>query len=220
MKNTAKHLLFLNDLSTQTLEELNSDNSIKVSSEPLIKTSAITFNHDDLDVTKTWVFTSRKAIEILLEHNLSFSKKIYAIGQKTADLIPSAIIPEKASAIDLAKLIIKAQEKDVIFICGNRRRNDLPSKLLSHGIKVKEVTVYQTENLNKTVNLQGIDGLAFMSPSAVYSLAQNGGFKNLPCFAIGTTTALALKDEGQKCMISKTTNAKSLVDIAKHYLNK
>ena len=78
----------------------------------------------------------------------------------------------------------------------------------------------QTENLNKTVNLQGIDGLAFMSPSAVYSLAQNGGFKNLPCFAIGTTTALALKDEGQKCMISKTTNAKSLVDIAKHYLNK
>ena len=57
-----------------------------------------------------------------------------------------------------------------------------------------------------------------MSPSAVHSLAQNGGFNNLPCFAIGTTTAKALKDEGQKCMISKTTNAESLVDIAKHYL--
>jgi uroporphyrinogen-III synthase len=218
MKNTAKHLLFLNDLSKQTLEKLNYDKSIKVTAQPLIKTSAIAFNHNDLDVMKTWVFTSRKAVETLIENNISFSKKSYAIGQKTADLIPSAITPQKASAIDLAELIIKSQEKEVIFICGNKRRDDLPSKLLSHGIKVKEVIVYQTENLNKTVNLQGIDGLAFMSPSAVHSLAQNGGFNNLPCFAIGTTTAKALKDEGQKCMISKTTNAESLVDIAKHYL--
>jgi uroporphyrinogen-III synthase len=56
-----------------------------------------------------------------------------------------------------------------------------------------------------------------MSPSAVYSLAQNGGFNNLPCFAIGPTTAQALKNEGQQCIISKTTTAKSLVETAKNY---
>ena len=75
MKNTAKHLLFLNDLSKQTLEKLNYDKSIKVTAQPLIKTSEIAFNHNDLDVMKTWVFTSRKAVETLIENNISFSKK-------------------------------------------------------------------------------------------------------------------------------------------------
>jgi uroporphyrinogen-III synthase len=105
----------------------------------------------------------------------------------------------------------------VIFICGDKRRDDLPEILKSFYIEVKEVHVYQTINLNKTVNLHAIDGLAFMSPSAVYSLAQNGGFNNLPCFAIGPTTAQALKDKGQQCIISKATTAKSLVETAKNY---
>jgi uroporphyrinogen-III synthase len=58
-----------------------------------------------------------------------------------------------------------------------------------------------------------------MSPSSVYSLAQNGGFMNLPCFAIGPTTAQALNNEGQKYIISKSTTPQSLVDTAIHYFN-
>lgn len=217
MKNTVKHLLFLNDLSRKTQDQLNTDKSLKVSSIPLIRTSKIDFDFTELDPTKSWVFSSRTAVEILLKTNTPFSNKIYAIGQKTAELIPSAIIPKKASAVDLAKLIIEKEEKEVIFICGNKRRDELPQHLTSHGVNVKEVVVYQTENLNKTVNLHGIDGLAFMSPSAVHSLAQNGGFNNLPCFAIGPTTAHALKQEGQQCITSKTTTPKSLVETAKNY---
>ena len=220
MKNTTKQLLFLNDLSAQTLEELNSDKDLQVSCNALIRTSELAFKSQELDPNKVWVFTSRKAVDIILKNNIAVSKKIYAIGQKTANLLPSAVIPHISSASELAKLIIEKQEKEVIFICGSRRRDELPKLLRSHSIKVKEVVVYQTENLNKTVNLQSIDGLAFMSPSSVYSLAQNGGFKNLPCFAIGPTTAQALKDEGQKCIISNSTTPQSLVKIAKHYFNK
>ena len=220
MKNTAKHLLFLNNLSKQTLEKLNLNESLNVSCIPLIKASATDFNIKKLDSEIPWAFSSRTAVEIVLSKNIPLSKKIYAIGPKTAELIPSAIIPSKASAIELANLIIEKKEKEVIFICGNRRRDELPEQLSSEGIQIKEVVVYEIENLNKTVNLHGIDGLAFMSPSAVYSLAKNGEFNDLPCFALGPTTAQAIKEKGQKCIISKTTTPMSIVETAIKYFNK
>jgi len=220
MKSTVKNLLFLNDLSEQTLKKLNSDKKLKVSYNSLINISEIPFDNHKLDQNKTWVFTSRNAVEIILKNKIPLSKSIYAVGEKTANLLPSATIPKTASAVELAKIIIKEHLKEVIFICGNRRRNELPDLLTSHAIKLKEVVVYESKNINKTVNLQSIDGLAFMSPSSVNSLAKNGGFMNLPCFAIGPTTAKALNDEGQKCIISKSTTPQSLVDTAKHYFNK
>jgi len=195
MKKTSKHLLFLNDLSEQTLKELNSDKKLNVSCNGLIKISEIPFDKGELDQNKTWVFTSRNAVEIILKNKITLSQSIYAIGEKTASLLASATIPKIASSLEVAKLIIKKELKEVIFICGNRRRDELPDLLKSHAIKLKEVVVYESKNLNKTVNLQSIDGLAFMSPSSVYSLAQNGGFMNLPCFAIGPTTAQALNNE-------------------------
>lgn len=219
MKSTAKHLLFLNDLSEQTLKELNSDKKLKVSCNALIKTSEVAFNKQEIDPNKTWVFTSRNAVEIILKNKIPLSQSIYAVGEKTAHLLPSASIPKIATAQELAKLIIEEQIKEVIFICGNRRRDELPKLLTSHKINLKEVVVYQTKHVNKTLNLQTVNGLAFMSPSSVHSLAQNGGFNDLPCFAIGPTTAQALNDEGQKCIISKLTTPQSLVDIAKHYFN-
>ena len=219
MKSIVKNLLFLNDLSEQTLIDLNSDQNLKVSCNGLIQISEIPFDKGELDQNKTWVFTSRNAVEVILKNKIPISQSIYAIGEKTAILLPTAKIPKIASAFEVAKLIIKEQLKEVIFICGNRRRDELPDLLKSNAIKLKEVVVYESKNLNKTVNLQSIDGLAFMSPSSVYSLAQNGGFMNLPCFAIGPTTAKALNNVGQKCIISESTTPQSLVDIAKQYFN-
>ena len=219
MKSTAKHLLFLNDLTEQTLKELNSNKKMKVSCDGLIQISEIPFDKGELDQNKTWVFTSKNAVEIILKNKIPLSQSIYAVGEKTANLLSSATIPKISTALELAKLMIKDKLKEVIFICGNSRRDELPDLLKSHSIKLKEVIVYESKNLNKTVNLQSIDGLAFMSPSSVYSLAQNGGFLNLPCFAIGPTTAQALNNEGQKCIISKYTTPQSLVDTAIHYFN-
>jgi uroporphyrinogen-III synthase len=217
MKNTVKRLLFLNDLSPKTLLDLNTDKSILVTSIPLIQTSVIPYDSKELDPNIPWIFSSQTAVESLNKKEVTLPKKIYAIGQRTAEQLPHALIPEKATAKNLAQLIIDSNEQAVIFICGNRRRDELPELLKTKGIKVKEVVVYQTVNLQKTVNLHNIDGLAFMSPSAVHSLAQNGGFENLPCFAIGPTTAQALQDEGQDCVISKKTQARSIVDAAQQY---
>jgi uroporphyrinogen-III synthase len=214
MKSTPKTLLFLNTLSKEQLNDFT-DYSLNVDSTPLIETEALSFDKSLLDTNIPWVFTSQTAVDLIA--GLPLSKKIYAIGQKTASKLSNAIIPNISTAKELAKIIIENKEKKVIFICGDKRRDDLPEILKSFYIEVKEVHVYQTINLNKTVNLHAIDGLAFMSPSAVNSLAQNGGFNNLPCFAIGPTTAQALKDKGQQCIISKATTAKSLVETAKNY---
>ena len=180
---------------------------MKVSCNGLIQISEIPFDKGELDQNKTWVFTSRNAVEIILKNKIPLSHSIYAVGEKTASLLPSTI-PKIASALEVAKLIIKKQLEEAIFICGNRRRDELPDLLKSHAIKLKEVVVYESKNLNKTVNLQSIDGLAFMSPSGLFT-SQNGGFMNLPCFAIGPTTAQALNNEGQKCIISKSTTPKA-----------
>ena len=122
MKSTAKHLLFLNDLSKQTLKELNSDKKLKVSCNAIIQISEIPFDKGELDQNKTWVFTSKNAVEIILKNKIPLSQSIYAVGEKTANLLPTATIPKIASAIEVAKLLIKEQLEEVIFICGNRRR--------------------------------------------------------------------------------------------------
>jgi uroporphyrinogen-III synthase len=59
-----------------------------------------------------------------------------------------------------------------------------------------------------------------MSPSAVYSFQENAAFMHQICFAIGKSTAQALKDLGQDCIISKQTHAKSIVDAARQYFNR
>jgi len=218
MKSTPKTLLFLNALSSEQLHDFNQDHFLTVKCNPLIETKPLDFDAHQLDTNLPWVFTSRSAVEAV--KSIPLSKKIYAIGKQTAEGLSNTILPQKSTATDLAKLIIENNEKKVIFICGNKRREDLPEYLKSFNVEVKEVHVYQTINLNKTLNLHSVDGLAFMSPSAVYSLSENNGFNGLPCFAIGPTTAQALKNEGQDCIISNNTDARSIVEVAREYFNR
>ena len=212
----AKRLLFLNHISKESIASLNKVHpQLEVRCTPLIATKEVAFDPNVLDTTKPWAFTSQAAVKAVKKY--PFANTVYCVGEKTSNGLSNAITPTKSNAIELAKLIIQNKEKEVIFICGNRKKDDLPKALKQHNIKVKEVVVYETIYLQKSVNLQQIDGLAFMSPSAVHSMNENGGFSNLPCFAIGTTTAKALKSLGQKCVMSQQTNASSMVQAACQY---
>ena len=212
----AKRLLFLNPISEELVESFNNEHpKLKIECTPLIVTKEMPFDPSKLDTTKPWVFTSQAAVKTVKKH--PFSKTVYCVGEKTADSLTNAIRPAISNAKELAKLIIQNNEKEVLFICGNKKKEDLPNTLKRYEIKVNEVVVYETIFLQKSVNLQYIDGLAFMSPSAVHSMNENGGFGNLPCFAIGKTTAHALESLGQKCIISQQTNASSIVQAARQY---
>ncbi|MEI6949181.1 uroporphyrinogen-III synthase [Paraflavisolibacter sp. H34] len=148
------------------------------------------------------VFTSAHACEALT----SFLNKaavpgplngnVYCLSGKTRESLPSqltAFVTDIAdNAASLAQKIVARGEKEVLFFCGNQRRDELPHILKSAGIAVHEVVAYETTEV-PSVALPDPDGVLFFSPSAVRSFFSAN---RLPaaavCFAIGPTTAAAI----------------------------
>src|SRR4030095_768913 len=54
------------------------------------------------------------------------------------------IVGEAANASLLADKIIRKEIKEIIFFCGDKRRDELPLKLREAGITVHEVILYET----------------------------------------------------------------------------
>lgn len=212
--NNPKHILFLNKVDSDALTTTN----FIVSSEPLIQTTTLPFDSSTWNKKIPWVFTSRTASALFQQSDLP--ERVYAIGKRTAHHIKNALLPSNSTAKALAEFIIKNGEQSVLFICGKQRREELPNILKKAQINVIEQVIYHTQILQKNVDLQSVDALAFMSPSSVDGMVENGGFNNLPCFAIGPTTAQTLIEHGQKPIISTESSAESLTQTAKAYFNR
>ena len=116
----------------------------------------------------------------------------FVVGSKTEQVLKEAniaIIEKADNAKDLANRIIENHtEKSFIFLCGNKRRDELPKILQQNQIELKEIEVYNTE-LNPKKFDQEFDGILFFSPSAVQSFFQLNKSKNEIAFCIGNTTA-------------------------------
>ena len=211
------HILFFNKIDL----EANKSNSVRISCIPLIKTEKLQFNVAELDKNVPWVFTSKVAASCFKSHELP--SKIYAIGEKTAEGLQSnaknILIPDKPNSKDLAKLILANNETELFFVCGNQRRPDLKDILEGNGLILHEKIVYETIPLNVEIDLEGVDGLVFMSSSSVVQMAMKGGFNNLPCFAIGPTTGMELSLNGVDAIVSKSSTVESLIDDVEKYFN-
>ena len=206
-------LLFLNTIDKSLI---NKDfKNIKVFSLPMIKTIARKFVDSDLKSNFPWVITSQNAAKLISKKKLP--DKVYTIGEQTAKYFKNSLTPKKSSSIELAKLIVSNNEKEIIYLCGNQRRNELPEYLLNFNIKVNELIIYDTKYLDKIVNLHDYDALAFMSPSSVLAMQKSNGFGGLPCFAIGLTTAKTLNKIGLKCVISNQASVKGIIETAQNY---
>jgi uroporphyrinogen-III synthase len=151
------------------------------------------------------VFTSANAASVLddifqgLDMYPTPKWKVFCLAGRTKDALP-VTIPDEAimgtgvNAADLAQQIIAKEEKEVVFFCGNQRRDDLPQMLLKAGIGVQEVIVYETLELPSLAD-EDLDGVLFFSPSAVHSFfSMNQLPAKTVCFAIGLTTASAIAD--------------------------
>lgn len=90
------------------------------------------------------------------------------------------------------------------FLGSSQRLATLPNYLLEHGYKVNELTAYET--LTKKQLLQKkYDAIVFLSPSAVNSFfEQNTLDANVAIFAIGQTTANAVKKLNNNELIVST----------------
>ncbi|HYM95329.1 MAG TPA: uroporphyrinogen-III synthase [Chitinophagaceae bacterium] len=199
-------------LSTKKLEpsmiEQAKQNDIEVIEQEFIAVKPI-FSEEKFKQIIEWVragiqhivFTSSNAIDILeqyftTENRPDFSDcKIFCLSGKTRVAILNTgfseknIVGQADNASDLAKKIIAQKTEEVIFFCGNKRRDELPSILKEAGVIVHEIAVYETLETPKVVT-DDFDAILFFSPSAVQSFfSVNQLKKTTICFAIGKTTA-------------------------------
>lgn len=121
--------------------------------------------------------------------------KVYCIGITTNKLVKhyfgeTVLMGTATNAAELAGLIVEERKTNKLcFFCGDQRREELPSILRNNGIRVQEVEVYQTKEVQHTLQKE-YQGILFFSPSAVSSFFKSN---QLPAstvlFSIGTTTA-------------------------------
>jgi uroporphyrinogen-III synthase len=179
----------------------------------IIEQEAISVNpilsKEKQDEVKFWVlnqdihyviFTSANSVEAVKgylkkEDNwFTVNWKVFCIGGKTKEALSSFIHADNILATadygkDLAEKIVETGVKEVVFFCGNKRRDELPAMLKDAGVNVHEVVVYETIE-TPVVATDDVHGILFFSPSAVQSFfSVNQLKKDVVCFAIGQTTA-------------------------------
>lgn len=152
--------------------------------------------------TQARVFTSKNSVlslATLLDANPTqiVSKKTFTVGVKATEMLKDLRIHTSAKAghaLALAQIIARNSDVDAIdFFCGNMSLDDLPEYLESKGIRVHKEIVYQTEMVHHEVETASVNGLIFISPSAVYSFFKKNKINpEIPCFCIGATTSEAI----------------------------
>ena len=150
----------------------------------------------------TVIFTSMNAVEAVANEIGAQVPEwnVYCIGNTTQKLVKEyfgegVIAGTADSAGALAERIIEdgTGSDEVIFFCGDQRRDELPDLLRSHDIEVNEIVVYQTIRAPQKIE-KFYYGILFFSPSAVESFFENNKLpEQTILFAIGNTTATAIR---------------------------
>ncbi|WP_121352567.1 uroporphyrinogen-III synthase [Flavisolibacter nicotianae] len=172
------------------------------------------------------VFTSMNAVEAVASQATEVPGwKIYSIGNTTRKLIEEKwgkdkLVATAENAQRLGERLIDDGRKDVIFFCGNKRRDELPNKMRSEGGKAEEIVVYETQETSSKL-VKEYDGILFFSPSAVQAFyRQNQPAKNTVLFAIGKTTEEALQQQkAKKIVVAHVTDKVEMTQQAIRYLS-
>jgi uroporphyrinogen-III synthase len=202
-------------LSTKKLEpslvEKAKENDIEITEKEFISIQPV-WNKETFDAIPGFakngrlniVFTSANAVDVLNRYLVAeyaypnIEWNLFCLSGRTRQAIDAAaflqknILGEANNALALAGKIIDAGVKEVVFFCGNKRREELPATLRQAGVNVYEVVLYETLEKSPTVN-DDFDAVVFFSPSGVQSFfSANRLKKEAVCFSIGPTTAASL----------------------------
>jgi uroporphyrinogen-III synthase len=169
----------------------------------------------------TVVFTSMNAVDAVTMQldGQQPHWNIFCIGNTTNKLVQhyfgnESVAGTADSAAELAGLIVEKNDiGEVIFFCGDKRRDELPEILRKNDIEVNEIVVYQTLAVPHKIEKQ-YHGILFFSPSAVESFFS---INKLPAttllFAIGNTTANEIKKyTGNKIITGDEPGKENLVN--------
>lgn len=173
-----------------------------------------------LILSSSVVFTSMNAVEAVARFMVEIIPdwRVYCIGHTTQQLVvkyfgEEAIAGTAEDAASLAELIIEEGEtEEVIFFCGDRRRDELPGLLLDNDIDVEEIIVYQTITVAHHLE-KDYQAVLFFSPSAVHSFfSANKLAPNAITFAIGSTTAESIQEyTDHKIILAEQQGKEALV---------
>lgn len=159
------------------------------------------------------ILTSPRAVEALTmampwlptENVVWHAKAIFAVGPRTAsELRAIGFDPTgegSGSAEMLAEYVLHRDfERPLLFLCGDRRRDTLPSRLRECGITLEELCIYESHERTDLAlaSRPSPDWAVFFSPSGVEAVQRDQGWDltRLRIAAIGETTSEALRSKG------------------------
>ena len=176
-----------------------------------------------LDYTN-YIFTSKNAVKAFLKQTkeLDIPKfNTFCVGEKTKALLEEnglKVVEIAENASELAENIIKRHQNETfVFLCGNKRRNELPDMLTKNNVQYKELEIYRT-NLNPKRFQRDFDGILFFSPSGIRSYLLENTIENSTLFCIGETTAAEAQKHSKNIIIAnKPTVENVLVQAINHF---
>jgi uroporphyrinogen-III synthase len=190
---------------------------------PFIKTAAVSSIEVQQEIEQALmlsasvVFTSVNAVEVVAAELESQKPdwQIFCIGQATCESVENyfgreLISGTADSATELAKVILRSNVEEVIFFCGDQRRDELPGSLRENEIE----TLALHQKIDREYN-----GILFFSPSAVLSFFHSNRLNDHTIlFAIGNTTANEIiKHSKNKVIVSDKPDQKILLEKVINY---
>ena len=159
------------------------------------------------------IFTSPRAVEAFsrafpgtgIEKTGWENKTLFAVGPRTAAAVRSlGYEPEgegAGSAEQLGAYILKRRTGGtLLFLCGDRRRDVLPSLLREAGVRTEEIVAYRTglRTLHAWPGDKKPDWVVFFSPSGLEAMRKSPevSLEGISIAAIGSVTAEAARARG------------------------
>jgi uroporphyrinogen-III synthase len=215
----------LSFIKTEPIREEELGRTIKaLSNRPVV---VVFTSKNAVDAVANWLEAGEAEAETDDSVRPASGWKIFCIGAATRKRVSesfgeAAIEGSANSALSLADTILtRGSIKETVFFCGDQRRDELPEKLKQHHMGMREIVVYKTIRTPHKIE-QTYDGIAFFSPSAVFSFFSGNALnKETILFAIGGTTAAAIRSRsGNKLIISESPDKEALVRQAIDYFQR
>jgi uroporphyrinogen-III synthase len=192
----------------------------------LVEYDAISINFLDFTIPPGFeylIFSSKNGVRAFMEqatkNGLTFQEQniaCYCVGKKTRDLLEAngfKVLHSAETAKELALYIAKEHRKNpILFICGNQRRDELPTLLKEQNVALTEVVAYETR-LNPVKHPGNFDGILFFSPSGVESFFSGNTAGQATAYCIGRTTAAAVSAYTERYRNAPEPVVESLVQL-------
>ena len=199
---------------------------IKIENVDAVDAKDILFTH-----LPNYIFTSKNAVRafanILAVHKIKVDKRsnFFALSGETQQALADegfkvTIVKDNATAL-ANEIINTSKEKEFVFFCGDKRRDELPAAMINAGLQLTEIVLYKTIPQTKKIEV-AYQAILFFSPSAIKSFFEQYILaKSVQCFCVGYTTANALKEYkiNNKIKVISYPSQQVMIDEVLHYFN-